>query len=256
MKAGLSLPSYYSTLAPFQETFLSGRPVLTYHHIGSHPRGVRIKGLYLSPKLFTRQLAQLRAAGFSTPGFKNILTVAPGGNPDRRVFLTFDDGFHDVFENALPVLRQHHFSGLLFLVSGLLGQTNEWQQRAGDVVEPLMDDAQVRDWLAAGQEIGSHTQTHPRLTQLSPAAAKEEITASKKALEDRFGVAVEHFCYPYGDWNEMVRELVKAAGYKTACTTECGVNLAGGAPLALKRFTARYPSRNFKAIWSRLKAWA
>jgi peptidoglycan/xylan/chitin deacetylase (PgdA/CDA1 family) len=255
MKAGLSLPSYYSSLAPFQETFLSGSPVLTYHHIGSRPRGVRIKGLYLSPKLFTRQLAELREAGFSAPDFEHVLTMPTGGNPNRHVFLTFDDGFRDVFENALPVLQEHRFCGLLFLVSGLLGQTNEWQQRAGDVVEQLMNEAQVWDWLAAGQPIGSHTQSHPRLTRLSPAAAKEEITASKKALEDRFGVAVEHFCYPYGDWNEAVRDLVKAAGYKTACTTEFGVNLAGGPPLALKRFTARYPSRNFKAIWSRLRAW-
>jgi peptidoglycan/xylan/chitin deacetylase (PgdA/CDA1 family) len=136
-----------------------------------------------------------------------------------------------------------------------VGESNEWQQKAGDVREPMMDEAQVREWLGAGQEIGAHTQTHPRLTQLSAAAAREEISASKKSLEDRFGIAVEHFCYPYGDWNESVRDLVQAAGYHSACTTITGVNTPATSPFELKRFTARYPSRNLKAIWLRLCRW-
>ncbi len=247
-----TLPAYYSSLNAFKAVFLTGRPILTYHHVGPRSRGARIKGLYLDPKLFARQLAELRAAGFTTAKFRNA--TGAGSSGERRVFLTFDDGFRDVFENALPVLEQHRFCGIEFLVSGLVGRTNEWQQREGDVVEPLMDDSQVRDWLAAGHEIGSHTQTHPHLTQLSPAVAREEISASRKALEDRFGVVIEHFCYPYGDWNEAVRDLVIAAGYQTACTTLPGVNTAAESPFELKRFTARYPSRNLKAIWSRLRA--
>ena len=172
------------------------------------------------------------------------------------VLITFDDGFRDVFENALPVMQQHRFCGIQFLVSDLIGKTNEWQQRAGDVIEPLMEEAQVRGWLATGNEIGSHTRTHPWLTRLSAAEAREEIAASKKALQDRFGVAVEHFCYPYGDWSEGVRDLVIEAGYKTACTTKSGVNTSADSAFALKRFTARYPSRNLRALWLRARdAW-
>lgn len=248
----MSLPHYYSRLGPFKETFLSGTPVLTYHHVGPRRSGARLKGLYVSPKLFRRQVAELRAAGFETPAFGQ-LTAGPGkGAQTPRAFLTFDDGFVDVCEHALPILQAQRAHGLVYLVSDLLGKSNEWQQRAGDVVEPLMDEAQVRDWLAAGQEIGSHTQTHPRLTQLSPEQAREEIIASKKSLEDRFGCAIEHFCYPYGDWDERVRELVIAAGYKSACTTITGINTAKTSPFELKRFTARYPSRSLKAIWRRL----
>jgi peptidoglycan/xylan/chitin deacetylase (PgdA/CDA1 family) len=70
-----------------------------------------------------------------------------------------------------------------------------------------------------------------------------------------FGRPIQHFCYPYGDWNEAVRDLVADAGYQTACTTQPGVNTAGDSPFALKRFTARYPSRNLKAIWARLRTW-
>lgn len=248
----MPLPHYYSKLGPFLQLFLSGHPILTYHHVGRRPRGARIKGLYVSRSLFANQLAELEAAGFSTPHFESV--SAAETPPSPVVFLTFDDGFRDVFENALPLMQTHKFRGIQFLVSTLIGKTNEWQQKAGDVSEPLMNEAQVREWLAAGQQIGSHTQTHPRLTQSSPSAAAEEIKASKKSLEDQFGAPIEHFCYPYGDWNERVRDLVIEAGYKTACTTLTGLNTRTEPLFQLKRFTSRYPSRSLKALWSRLRA--
>jgi peptidoglycan/xylan/chitin deacetylase (PgdA/CDA1 family) len=246
----MALPHYYSSLGPFRDLFRTGPPVLTYHHLGRRPRGARLKGMYVSPKLFSRQIAELHQAGFATTDLGPALRS--GKNVNQQLVLTFDDGFRDVIENALPVLQQHRFRAIQFLVSDLIGKSNEWQQRAGDVSEPLMDEAQVRDWLATGQQIGSHTRTHPWLTRLSRADAREEISGSKKALENRFGLMVENFCYPYGDWNEIVRELVIEAGYKTACTTISGINTAADSPFALKRFTARYPSRNLKAIWRRL----
>jgi peptidoglycan/xylan/chitin deacetylase (PgdA/CDA1 family) len=159
-----------------------------------------------------------------------------------------------VFTHALVPLARNRFYAIQFLVADLLGQSNEWEQHEGEVREPLMDAPQVREWLAAGHEIGSHTLTHPHLTQLPPGQAREEIFASKKKLEDLFGRPIRHFCYPYGDWNEVIRELVQEAGYETACTTGPGVNTAADSSFALKRFTARYPSRNLKAIWSRLSA--
>jgi peptidoglycan/xylan/chitin deacetylase (PgdA/CDA1 family) len=244
------LPAYYSSLEPFRETFAAGRPVLTYHHVRPPPHRARIRGLYVSPRLFSAQLVELKEAGFSTGSYGSL--TAPRLNGETGFFITFDDGFRDVFENALPILQLNGFKSIQFLVSSLLGKTNEWQQRQGDVTEPLMDEAQTRAWLATGQEIGSHTCTHPWLTRISPAAAREEIIASKKALEDRFGTAVDHFCYPYGDWDESVRDLVIEAGYRTACTTEPGVNTPSQSPFSLKRFTARYRSRTLKGIWGRI----
>ncbi len=246
----MPLPDYYTALGPFEEIFLTGRPVLTYHHVGPRPRGVRLKGLYVGERLFQKQMTELRRAGFSTPEYGSV--TASGTDPGRAIYLTFDDGFVDVWKHAAPIMREHQFTGIQFLVSGLIGKSNEWQQRQGDVVEPLMDEAQVRDWLAEGHRIGSHTISHPRLTQISPSDAKEEIAASKKALEDKFTIAIEHFCYPYGDWNEAVRELVMNAGYKSACTTDAGINNGTGSPFLLKRFTARYPSRKLKNIFAML----
>jgi peptidoglycan/xylan/chitin deacetylase (PgdA/CDA1 family) len=250
-----AIPHYYSSLEPFRELFQSGYPVLTYHHIGPRSRGARLKGLYVSPRLFSRQLTELQSAGFATGVLSDFLKCKNGSvcAGSHRVCLTFDDGFHDIFEHALPLLAQRRARATVFLVAHLIGKTNEWQQRQGDVIESLMDESQIRDWLAAGNEIGSHTLTHPFLTQLSITEARDEIFASKKSLEDRFGVAVNHFCYPYGDWNPAVRDLVAEAGYQTACTTATGINQPETAALELRRFTARYPSRNLKAVWRRLR---
>jgi peptidoglycan/xylan/chitin deacetylase (PgdA/CDA1 family) len=245
------LPHYYSALPPFLEAFRTGRAILTYHSVGPRPRGTRIKGLHLSPELFARQMAELATAGFSTPPLSRCLEESRPAQAE--VLLTFDDGFRNVWEHALTPLDRHRFRAIEFLVADRLGGTNAWDEPLGEVQLPLMDAAQIRDWLAAGHEIGSHTLTHPRLTRLPAPAAREEITASRKMLEDRFGVAVRHFCYPYGDWDASVRELVAEAGYATACTTETGVNTANTDPFALRRITARYRSRSLKNLWAALR---
>lgn len=243
------LPDYYHGLAPFHAEFARGLPILTYHKLGPRPGGVRLKGLYVSAGLFNKQMAELRAAGFTTAPPRDLARAS--GNDGKRIGLTFDDGFRNVLRHGLEPLARHGFHAVQFLVSGLIGKSNEWDQREGEAAESLMDDEEIRAWLAAGHGIGSHTCTHPRLTRIPMSQAREEIFSSRKALEDRFGVRVEHFCYPYGDWNAAVRDLVAGAGYLTACTTESGVNTADQPRLSLKRFTARYPSRNIQSIWRR-----
>ena len=220
-----------------------------YHKVGARPRGARIKGLYVRPTLFARQLAELRAAGFNTPAFGQL---PEGGNHGKAVALTFDDGFANAFENALEPLHRHGFRAIQFLVANRLGQFNEWEVAQGEVREPLMDAAQVKSWLAAGHEIGAHTLTHPFLTRISLREARVEVSAGKKKLEDGFGLAVQHFCYPYGDWNEAVRDLVQESGYATACTTDFGLNTARTPPFGLKRIMARHRSISIKAIRARL----
>jgi peptidoglycan/xylan/chitin deacetylase (PgdA/CDA1 family) len=248
----MSENSYYHSLNPFRSLFETGVPVLTYHKLGPRPGGVRIKGLYMDPELFDRQVEELSGAGFQTVSLSAPFPAA--ANPARSVVLTFDDGFRNVHRHALGPLARTGMRAVEFIVADLIGKTNEWDQSAGEVEERLMEEAEIRDWLAAGHDIGSHSLTHPHLTRIPPAQAREEIGASKRKLEDRFGRAIEHFCYPYGDWDESVREMVREAGYRTACTTEGGVNTSTTPPLALKRITARYRSRKL-AEWLPRWSW-
>jgi peptidoglycan/xylan/chitin deacetylase (PgdA/CDA1 family) len=171
----------------------------------------------------------------------------------RRIVLTFDDDYANVLQHAVAPMAQTRFHGVQFLPVNFLGKSNEWDVALGEALEPIMDASQVRDWLAAGHDIGAHSLTHPSLTRLAPAQAREEIFSSKKKLEDLFGRAIEHFCYPYGDCNSIVRDWVIEAGYRTAATTEFGVNTPGTSCFTLKRITARNRTRSPKTLLERIR---
>lgn len=242
-------PATYHTLKPFLGLFQTGIPVLMYHKIAPPPPGVRLKGLYVRPERFAQQMEELHQAGFSSchPG-----AGADGHVSQRRMALTFDDGFRNVAEHALGPLAKHGFSAIQFLVANFIGRLNQWEIREGEVSERLMDAAQVRDWLGAGHRIGSHSLSHPYLTRLSMRDAREEIITSKKKLEDSFGVTVDDFCYPYGNWNEAVRDIVVEAGYRTACAADYGVNTPSVSPYSLRRIIVRHPTRSLKVLGARL----
>ena len=161
-----------------------GVPIFAYHKIAAPPRGSLDPFLYVSPERFERQLAALRGAGWSSARLADTLTASD--NTAQKAVVTFDDGMASVLEHALRPLAQYEFQAIEFLVPAFLGRRNEWDIAKGDVPERLMDEAQVRDWLAAGHDIGSHSMTHQNLRHLAPADAREEIAGSKKALEDRF----------------------------------------------------------------------
>ncbi|MDR3404563.1 MAG: polysaccharide deacetylase family protein [Chthoniobacter sp.] len=233
-------PDHYCQLAPFAAAFRQGTPALLYHRLGRGPLFTKRRGLTLPTRVFARQLAELQAAGFRSalPGVE--------ANP---IWLTFDDGDATSLA-ALEPLRIHGFRATQFLVADRLGQANDWDGTGA----PLMSEVQVREWLAAGHAIGSHSMTHARLTSLSPAAAREEIHASRRRLEDLFAVRVDVFAYPWGDWNPRLAEEVAAAGYRAAFTTDAGVNDAATNLFALKRHTVWCAWRQPRELWFVLTA--
>ncbi|MGE3312867.1 MAG: polysaccharide deacetylase family protein [Limisphaerales bacterium] len=242
-----TLPSYYTTLAPFRERFRGHVPILTYHKFGERPRGVRLRGMYLPTALFERQLREFAEARFESAPVAGSWEKANG----ERVVLTIDDGFRSVHEQAMPLLARTGLRATLYLVAGRIGGWNDWEVREGEARAALMTVDEVRDWLASGHRIGAHSMTHPWLTKIPREAAREEIRRSRKFLEDKFGVPVTDFCYPYGDWNEVIRGEVVDAGYETATTTDFGINGPDADRWALRRITARHSSRGVRGI----RAW-
>ncbi len=218
-----------------------GVVILMYHKIGAPLAGSRLHELYVGTRDFDRQMAELAAASQRPVPFgEAVETVAAGGS---GFCLTFDDAFANVFDHALPILQTRGLRAMLFVVAGLVGAHDEWDHPVGEPPQPLMDERQIREWLAAGHEIGAHTVTHPALAEISPERARAEISDGKKMLEDRFGIAVRHFCYPYGSYDARVRDLVAEAGYATACAAATspavfGANRPGVSPLELRRVMA------------------
>jgi peptidoglycan/xylan/chitin deacetylase (PgdA/CDA1 family) len=211
---------------------------LMYHAVESPPLFHSLRGLYVEPALLERQLRELGGAGVKLMSLTAWAAERPATG--RQAVVTFDDAFLDLRENALPVLAELRVSATTYVVAGQIGGTNTWDAGGGAQLCPLMDRADLLAWQNAGQEIGSHGMTHCHLTRVSPGQARGEIFDSKKKLEDLSGRAVRHFCYPYGDCNDTVRDLVGEAGYATATTTEPGLNAADADPLLLRRYLASH----------------
>jgi peptidoglycan/xylan/chitin deacetylase (PgdA/CDA1 family) len=238
-------------LGPAQRRlFARGLPVLTFHGVGDPPAGAHDPFLYASPARFAEQIGALRHWGFTSGSLDEL--PGPEGNPGKKVVITFDDGHRNVLENGLEVLVRHQFRAVQFIVAGLIGSRNEWDAQNGETPEQLMDALEIREWLAAGQEIGSHSLTHRNLAKLGEAEAREQIFGSKKKLEDTFGVPVRHFCYPHGKWTPLVRDLAAEAGYATASTTEFGVNTTQTPRFGLKRIFCLSEREMFGKIRHRL----
>jgi peptidoglycan/xylan/chitin deacetylase (PgdA/CDA1 family) len=207
-----------------------------YHKVARAPLATNLPALYVDSSNFERQMQDLAASGLACLPFGAVAAAAKERAPG--FCLTFDDGFRNVFKNALPVLSRHGLRSIQFVVAGRIGGEDTWDRALGEPPQKLMSDEEIRSWVAAGQEIGAHTMTHPRLTDIPPESARAEISDSKKALEDRFGMAIRYFCYPYGACNQQVRDWVGEAGYEAAVTIEPGVNEPTVDPLRMRRFMA------------------
>ena len=142
------------------------------------------------------------------------------GRQRGLVGITFDDGYVNVLEAALPELQRHGFGATAYIISGRLGGTNEWD--AGPAW-PLMSASEVGKLAAAGVEIGSHGVTHTRLAGANAEQLTAEVGASRAALAELVGAEIRGFAYPYGSMDTAARRAVRAAGYDYACAVETSV---------------------------------
>lgn len=211
-------------------------PILVYHQISeAPPRGAPFRGLYVAPAAFARQMALLKLLGYRGLSMSGLLPYLRGERSGKVVGITFDDGYLNNLTQALPVLQRHRFSSTCYAVSNLLGRTNVWDAGIGIAQVPLMDAGQLRQWVAGGQEVGSHTQNHVRLLQSDAATALGEMTRDKAALEGILDTPVRHFCYPYGEYAPEHVAMARQAGFETVTTTQRGRSTVDGNLLELPR---------------------
>ena len=133
---------------------------------------------------------------------------------EHAVVLMFDDGWHSVFTHAYPLLKEHGMKVVLPLISNSVagGKVRYTGDPSG-----YMNRAEVQEMIdALGAEIVSHTKSHPFLTRLSDDEVRDELTGSKQSLERLFHQTITVFVYPYGDYDERIRNLVSEAGYSLA----------------------------------------
>ncbi len=200
--------------------------ILTYHSLDTSGSVVSV-----APEDFASQMACIAESGHRGIALREAVAhrEAKGNWPSRSVVLTFDDGFRNFYDAAMPVLAQHGFTATVFIVSDYMGRRNDWEiPPAGLGSRDILTWPQAVELSANGIEIGSHTRTHPDLRRLSGTEAQQEIAGSRIEIEDHLGRQVQSFAYPFGETNPVSREYVKKE-FQAACTTV--LQRANGEPL-------------------------
>ena len=183
-------------------------PVLVYHSINNNEHNLSLK-----IDNFEKQINFLKNRGFESIGFDKI-----NKNKKNQIIVTFDDGYKDIWQYALPVLKKYNFTATCFLVSNLIGKKNSWDSKKNNFVsKDLMTKENINEWINNGMYIGSHSHNHNDLTKLKMIDLEKEMDYSKKLLEDMFGNKIQNFCYPFGKVNEIVHKIVQKK-FKRAVT--------------------------------------
>lgn len=192
-------------------------PILMYHRISSTKPEEDTFMAAIAPKRFDEQMKYLSKRGFTTMTLDEFIIGHYNYKKtyDRRIVITFDDGYLDTYINAFPILLKYKFSATVFVVANFLGKMHTWHSCKP---VPYMEWSHCREMSRYGISIQSHTCTHPDLTLLTNEAALAEIYESREKIEDFLGLPVRHLSYPYGKYDRRIMELVKKAGYSSGCT--------------------------------------
>lgn len=199
--------------------------------------------LSLRTDIFVSQLEFLAAKGYRSGSKADLEALADGRSTDgRRVFLTFDDGFLDTFEVSRPLLARHGFAGFVFVLPRHLddGAALDWPEVSGEIgphaaVMRSMTWEMAEEMAREGWEIGSHTLTHARLTDLDDDELRHELGESRRLIVERLG-SCDTLAYPFGIWDRRVERAAAEAGYRYAFTLPIE-SQKGATPLSIPRLT-------------------
>jgi len=189
-------------------------PILMYHVIAPAPAGAPFPGLYVPPEEFEEQMRALKRAGWHAVTLDQLAAYWSKGAPlgaGRPIVLSFDNGYQSQYTRALPVLRSLGWVGVENMqLSGLP------PSQGG------LGEGQVRGLLAAGWELDTQGYSHADLDTLDPEQLRFQVATARQTLKRRYGVPVNWFCYPSGDYDAAVVEAVRSAGFEGSTTVVPG----------------------------------
>jgi peptidoglycan/xylan/chitin deacetylase (PgdA/CDA1 family) len=230
--------------------------VLMYHKVNDlwpNPTSVPIA-------VFEQQMDLLGKLGYAPVSLDAVRDHYVHGTqlPPRAVLITFDDGYRDNLENALPVLLRHGYPAVVFIPIGFLDDgrplPHEESLRMLGIRNETLGWDELAELEAGGVRIESHGIGHRPVSELEPAEAAREIALSKLRLEEWLGREVEAYAFVKGslaDYRPEHASLVQQAGYKLAFTSVSGGNGPGSDRFRLRRYNVEpYPARTFELVLS------
>jgi peptidoglycan/xylan/chitin deacetylase (PgdA/CDA1 family) len=146
--------------------------------------------------------------------------------PDYSVVLTFDDGYRNFLTSALPRLVARNMSVSIFLITDRIqpetqSHVNEWRESDD---EGYLSWEEIKTLQQRGVEIGSHTCSHRKLSEIVPVEAERELAVSHQIIAARLSQATMPLAFPYGSYSEAVIEITRRLPYTCALTTDAGTN--------------------------------
>lgn len=176
--------------------------------------------LSTTPELFARQLRRLRSRGYRGVTFSQAAQKPRG----RTVAITFDDGYRSVLQLGLPILQELGWPATIFVPTDFVGSEEpmSWpgidRWLGGEHESELLPLAwsELAHLASLGWEVGSHTCSHPRLSELDDERLAYELGESKAVCELHLGGSCRSLAYPYGDVNQRVVAAARAAAYSSA----------------------------------------
>lgn len=172
-------------------------------------------------------MAYLHDHGYTPLSLETFIRLLEGDTsekaPEKPVLLTFDDGYLDNYEQAMPILAKYGFPATLFVSPGMTEQDGylNWEQ--------------IKKMQAGGWDIQPHGMSHPHLPKLTAEEQAYEIVEARKLIEEHLGTQADVFCYPYGERNKTTLKLLKQHGFRYAFTIDQGVASNEQSPFLLKR---------------------
>ena len=194
--------------------------------------------LSVTPASLVHQIGLLLRRGYVGATFTRALAEPPAR---KTLVVTFDDAYRSVLETALPILRRLGVPGTVFAPTDLIGRQgpmawpgiDQWVGGPHERELVPMSWEELRHLADRGWEIGSHTCSHPRLTELEGPDLEAELRRSKERCEEALGGECASLAYPYGDHDARVVAATRAAGYRFAATLPTRLEPAG--PLEVPR---------------------
>jgi len=182
--------------------------ILAYHSIGRDPVFYAV-----TPEEFEKQMRYLKGE-YNVVSLDEIIDFVGGKKvlPKNSVAITFDDGYHDNYLNAYPILKKYGLPATIFIASGYIGK----EMPLSGVRLRMLNLEEMREMSQNNINFGAHTVSHQNLTEIDLEEAKSEILRSKCELEEKTGKKVEYFAYPKGRCNELIVNIVKSLGFKGA----------------------------------------
>ena len=191
-----------------------GPLIVMYHGIGGED-GVPVEA-------FERQLMVLTSRRRIVPLVHAVESLGRSESVGLAA-ITFDDGYRDFAELALPALRAQRLHATLFVPAAWLGKTNGWDEQRPQ--RAVLTGRELRELDPENVAIGAHGLTHARLAGMLPTQLRAETRDARKILEDAIGRPVTLYAYPHGqrdDFDVATERAVEDAGFIAACSTKFG----------------------------------